>query len=70
MNQEEITIKIGKSYSGFTYSGMPTSQSFSIVVGSYNLALFYPLETKTIYVANSKFDILKVTPEEITLRKV
>lgn len=67
-----VYLKVGESYfadfMGISYCGMNSEKTFSVSKNyNYSTNLFYPISTKELILSNRKFEVKKVTPEEIEL---
>jgi len=82
---KQISFKIGEKNrvkSSFfmsmnlVYCGMPTDKTFSLGLREgagyqgYGLNLYFPINSHTINIGNIKFQIIKVTPEELILEQM
>ncbi len=78
----EITVPVGQkakfktgtfSSIGFVYCGMPREDVFSISYmessgyQGYAMNIFYPKRLKAIRIGKAQFNVIKVSPESITL---
>jgi hypothetical protein len=71
---EKKNIKLGfLSFHGFVYCGMPNENTFSVAYKEnsgyqgYAMNLYFPKSAKEIIINKTRFRVLEVSPEKLTL---